>query len=221
MTENIYLNIYGCSWSHGVKHLDYGRSWPYYLSYMLPKNVIIRNFAILGSSLEYSIFQLHNNKNNSNINIFQITNPYRFSIWNDNYFVVDNMNQVTSNYFDFAKDNLYDQYNSYGFSNLDEDKEIKKWFKRYIDLGTQKSRTIDINRIANIFYILNNTDYCFGYITDKTITECNIDCIDKEIPINEYSKDNGNHFDQTGNKLLANYVYKRISKKLEDLLNEF
>jgi hypothetical protein len=71
MTKCLNINAYGCSFSQGLKNIDNGKSWPNYLLELIPDNCCINNYALAGSSLEYSVYNLQKQKNYADINIFQ------------------------------------------------------------------------------------------------------------------------------------------------------
>lgn len=212
------INVYGCSWTQGVDSLNDCKSWPYYLSLMIPDNYEIHSYAISGSSLDYSAFQLHRYKNFADINIFQVTVSGRISVFNKELF---NTNNLVETYpklrefdFNYGQEN-FTLYNSAKMQDLD--RWERTFFQKYIEMFEIKTETLDTIRYNHLYYALNNCNFVFGHIYDHTLRALKIKSIDRcleKSKFQSYSKDIGYHFDETGSQIVAQIVYDNISKDI-------
>jgi hypothetical protein len=130
------------------------------------------------------------------------------------------MKKITENYQEFVtvnNKNLYDFYTVTGIER-ETDKKKKNWFYKYVELGMDKGETLRATRISHLYYALNNSDYCFGHIKDDSLKYLGIEYTAQKFNIDDYSEDNGMHFGEEGNKLVASYIYDKIAYKINKRL---
>lgn len=216
----VRINIYGCSWSHGVPNVNSNRSWPEYFAARLPSNVTVRNFSFCGSSLDYSIYSLHKYKNSSikEINIMQLTSSSRFCIWDHRKFTEKQQYMDSSNHWKFN----YDLNNKYMLrimpETVGEYKKYRAWFETSINYLDVQSKNLYIQRIAHVSYAVSHCDYVFLHRYDSDLGEFSLPSVDSQFDLYKFSEDNGFHFGEKGSSLVADMVYSNIVSKLNFLL---
>lgn len=215
----IRINIYGCSWTHGVPNVNRNSSWPEYLSQLLPSDVYIRNFSFCGSSLDYSIYQLHKYKGSSTkeINILQVTSPCRFCIWDERRFTEKQMISVSSNHSKFDYVNNDRSMMRLMAGTICEYRKQRAWFETSINYLDVQSRNLYTQRISNVFYAVSHCDYVFTHLYDEDLTEFNLPCVESVYPKTVYSEDSGFHYGEKGSRLVAEMVYRGIEDRLRVL----
>jgi len=212
MTKCLNINAYGCSFSQGLKNIDNGKSWPNYLLELIPDNCCINNYALAGSSLEYSVYNLQKQKNYADINIFQITNAARLMLWEEDKLNTKQMIQVNERYKRFDHNCIYKILN---LSSIDKlDKKNKKWLTHYYKNLLVSTPNLSTIRYSHLFYVKMNSDFCFTHILDDDAETLGIFQNDKIFKIDKYAVDAGDHFSKEGNMLIAENVYNKIKEKL-------
>jgi len=203
------INVYGCSWTHGVGNLDQGRSWPYYLSQMLPKSYTVNNFALAGSSIEFAIYQLQKNAHIADINIFQITSTHRVTQWDIKYFHSPNLVNITDNYREYDKVKSLKYVKTYNVGAMSKYKhKHRDWFKEWIRIFDPYKTSI---RRTQLYYVKDNSDFCFGFLNEQVQEEFNLYTVDNEFSVEKYGRDKGHHFGHEGNQLVAGKIYEKIA----------
>lgn len=210
------INVYGCSWTHGVPNVNDRKSWPYYLSLILPKNYEIHSYAIGGSSLCYSVFQLHKCKKDADINIFQCTSPCRFTAFDGKNFtnknLIETYPRLKEFYFTYAKSNCL-AFNVGGIEQFN--KKDRTWFGRWLQMADKA--TEESNRLSGLYYVKHHSDFVFSHL-DYYDFDLGIVSIEKEFGSETFLSmcgDKGFHFGEEGSRKVANFVYKNIKEKIE------
>jgi len=82
------LAVFGCSWSYGThQKVNIEKSPPNWVRSLakLRPDISITNFSYGGTSIQFSAFLFDNYAKEYDYTIFQITSPYRLTVWPDQF----------------------------------------------------------------------------------------------------------------------------------------
>lgn len=202
------INIYGCSWSHGIPKDDLN-SWVIELGKLLPEYKI-NNYALYGTSIAFSCWALEKTFDADAISIFQCTMPGRFSYWNDfdlSKHQVKKSNNVTcfldkvpvTRILASQTDKQHIKFQKEYYSRLTEELELFEW-KSYIDFASSRSSYIFTHRLHEINNAVSHID--------------NIGIILGENKYKEFVNElDGMHFGRAGQRWQAEFVFNKLKKQ--------
>ena len=223
------LAVFGCSWSYGInQHVNIEKSPPNWVRSLakLRPDISITNFAFGGTSVQYSAFLFDKYAKEYDYTIFQITSPYRFTLWpeefdfkkhlikyEDNLTQLDN--QVYTHILNVSPSQIDKGPSWKPFDNSNRHKlNFSKNYYKYIDSNYQ---WFEYNMF--IKYITTQADLIFFHrfspnwpLRDKAY---NIWCIEKILSAQQYQSyllDDGDHFNQAGCEWQANYINDKYLK---------
>lgn len=201
------INIYGCSWSHGIVENDF-ESWVVELGKLLPEYEIT-NYALQGSSIAFSCWMLEKTFDLNAINIFQCTMPGRFSYWKEFTF---------SDYQIQKKRNVKCFTNEVPVNRIlagTVDKKNKKFINEYYSKLTKPLELIEWKSYIN--YAMKQSSYIFTHRLHHINEHVDIDNIGNILGKNQYNKfikENDNfHFGPSGNKWEAEFILDKLLTK--------
>lgn len=190
------INIYGCSFSHGIKEHDF-ESWATELSKMLP-DVNFNNYAYTGSSLAFMCYMLDKTYDKDAVNIIQLTGSPRFVSWQRADFNEQSI-QKYKNYRCFDHVNMIYHYPG-----------TTDFSKQYFPLFTEPLEYIQTK--SYIEFATSRSDYVFSQNNPYK----GIDCIRNYLGNNKYEEflcDDNFHFSDKGNKWLANFILNKLNER--------
>ena len=224
------INTYGCSWTSGVS-LQYG-NWPLYCSIKRP-DIHWNNYGRAGSSLTWSTFISQLGLNNADINIVQVTTPWRLTTWNTN--ISKTPHKFFRNCNDKKFENQGENYTQYRVTSdvnilNTTPGNLKKAVKNTNGLFRTEEKNFPemyyerVNEelqyfewMTSLHYLIENVDFVFLY--DSVLHERyrfldtkNVPCFFESEFFNKYCIDEGNHFNSEGNQLLADWVLHKIRR---------
>jgi hypothetical protein len=201
------ISIFGCSFSRGVEPIDKAKSWPYYLAKLLP-NCNIYNYAVSGSSIEFSIDTFKKeSEDRKEITIVQLTTPARIDIWDSIHFRREHMEKNNNyHYFKQEPDGTTIGIESCHVYNLP--KKHKRW---YIDTFMGGVSMHEVTTECCKYFAMNEATLCFQHLHKIN----GVPSIEKHFDNFEtLIKDRGSHFGKDGNIQVAEWVYQRIKHEL-------
>ena len=211
------IAIFGCSWSHGVKNISNGYSWPLALSEHHP-DWEIHNYALGGSSLSFQASLLDNVLAHDSYDkiVFQLTNPARFTYMDDDVNFGDYIINLSKNYrmFDMYGDiyrnivcitagalglNKHDSFWKFPVDKYEFTKMYYSYVNRHINRTEYRALAQYVKSKSDIVFF-HNEDVCdigdIPVIMDQTGKK--------------YVVDNGEHFNIDGSKWVADWVEKQL-----------
>ena len=215
------VNVFGCSQSAGVKDFQiiypngkkHPASWVFYLSQMHP-NVTFYNYGVPGTSLVFSCHNYDHLKHNADVNIIQMTGPYRFTYHNitlDPYVIP--LEQLSDNYYAFTD---WDYWKENFFTTTNAHPSKPDWLNSYYEY---KPEAHDL--IENISIMRNygeQADFAFSHAKmfkhNYEYLKPKVPCILNSIDDNTYESykcDKPGHFNEEGLKFMANWVNSHVN----------
>jgi len=221
------LAVFGCSWSYGTsQHQDISKSQPNWVRSLanLRPDISITNFAFKGSSINFSSYLFDKYAKEYDYTIFQITTPYRLTLWpeefdfkkhlikyEDNLWQLDNkitqqvLNLNPSQIDKYSSWELFDNSTRYGIN-------FSKQYYKYTD-----SNYLWFEYDMFLKHITTQADLRFFHRLDPNWTlRGEIPwCIEKIITTQQYQSyllDDGDHFNQAGCEWQANYINDKYLK---------
>jgi|TARA_B110000238_G_scaffold130764_1_gene141188 hypothetical protein len=216
---NKKLVVFGCSYSSGLLHLCNKQSWPSIFAQNNPEYEVV-NYAMGGSSLQYSIAMLHRflktqvDLKNVTI-IFQVTTPGRYTY---------NIEEILQSEQVFTTLNNYKQ-----IKNIPEIKTIiPNWSRQKIKLDPRQlklyqdrikyypSVCTDIEFESQVAYVKSICNFTFYHRRYESSIPQHLSVKYNDIPcirsilgaekFDEYAIDNGHHFGTDGLNYVANFI---------------
>lgn len=211
------IHTFGCSWTHGhgPDSSDTGlTSWPSVLSQRHPRYEVV-NHAFQGSSLDFSLAQLHEvlKSKEESIRIFQITAPFRYTVWNQAD--IDKHKTYLRNYSYYTDRAIETTERYHGGWNNNRVREDKK-FHKYL-VAKRNPMAEKANYLSSADFLLHNCHFVFYHMRWEGISNYNIPAIKDELGEEQFTKyihDDGFHFGMEGCKWVASWVEKNLSIKL-------
>lgn len=206
------VHTFGCSWTHGCKDSEVGEmNWVKQLAKKYP-NVSFRNHALCGASLEFSIAQLHEVIKNdpTSIKIFQITSPFRFTVWDQDELESCKINFKNVNQYSSESIEKTERY--HGGWNTNRIREDRKFWKAYI---TRQNHYAEKGKFLGLCDYANRVcDFTFFHQRYGGITDLNIPCVKDEIGEEQFDKycwDEGFHFGPEGCQWVADWIDNKVN----------
>ena len=206
------VHTFGCSWTHGCKGSEVGEmNWVKQLAKKYP-NVSFRNHALCGASLEFSIAQLHEVIKNdpTSIKIFQITSPFRFTVWDQDELGFCKINFKNVNQYSSKSIEKTERY--HGGWNTNRIREDKKFWKAYI---TRQNHYAEKGKFLGLCDYANRVcDFTFFHQRYGGITDLDIPCVKDEIGEEQFDKycwDEGFHFGPEGCQWVADWIDNKVN----------
>lgn len=216
------IYVFGCSWSIGVyrsfsieqRDNDFAdpckadfSSWASELASMFPQHDIT-NYALPGSDIVFSIACLNKvlaDKDYDKI-IFQVTNTYRFTYWNDVDLSI-HLRNYSKNYKRFSESVVNDVTPSSVAENFIDRSKDTSFMQNYI--GRVNGQREEAMHGSLVKYAENNSDLCFSHIN---MDHLDITSIERETGDDffKYVCDHGLHFGDNGNKWQAEWVAEQL-----------
>lgn len=204
----IDVGVFGCSFSS-----NRDLSWPRLLADK-DERLNIFDYALPGTSLEYSLYQLNNFKKQypRARTIFQMTSPYRIT-------KVKGKNIITNETKNYAKVKPHKDFVT-GFTVGDvgiKRAPLISLLESRIKLEDEKMHKQIIRSIY--FYILHNTDLHFMHLPNNWFEE--LDIYDSPIIKNECTEEQWNkfclsskdkHFNDKGHKWICDWISKKVER---------
>ena len=202
------INCFGCSFTSGIERTE--NSWPEELAKLVP-NYNIVNYGYAASSALFALHMMRNvKKNQGDINIFQITSPYRVTSWKKNFHINQNLVQCTDNYWKFPWiPNDIKVITSSTFLP-----SAKKFHKQYYSYMSED--TLSVQFECNVELGKQYADYSFrqqGSKNDAKFTNVFQREI-TEIDYKNYCYDDDSHLTKEGHVFQASWVYNKIKDLL-------
>jgi len=218
------LAVFGCSWSYGThQKVNIEKSPPNWVRSLakLRPDISITNFSYGGTSIQFSAFLFDNYAKEYDYTIFQITSPYRLTVWPDQFDFKKHMIKYEDNLTQLGhlvnKDILnvnparidYSPFTTnILFTESRKAINFSKQYYKYID-----SQYLWFEYNMFIEHITKQADLRFFHqhdpnwlLRDDTY---NTWCIEKILPAQQYQNyllDDGDHFNQEGCDWQANYI---------------
>lgn len=214
MNKNV--NVYGCSQSAGVNDFQiiypngkkHPASWVFYLSQRYPQHTFY-NYGIPGTSLVFSCHNFDLFQDRADVNIIQMTGPYRFTYHNitlDPYTIP--LEQLSDNYYaftdwDFWKDN---------FTTVTNAQPNKPdWLNKYYEYKPEQHDMIENLSLMSHYGQL--ADFAFSHAKIfkhrheflKPKVPCILDSI-SDFTYESYKVDKPGHFNEEGLKFMSLWV---------------
>ena len=206
------IAVFGCSWSQGDYRTAGNKNWPLYLKKLMP-HATIENYAVAGSSILWSVYQLQwvKKHNPADFYIFQMTRPERLTYWKDN-----------TNWSDY----MFDFYNTRMFSSqiynagvqivvaqtatqppsLNALQPAVRLSKHYYKVINDEYFSLEYDLAVR--YVKDNVDFYYMQTEAKQRGYHDILCLEDEFG-RQYCKthwDGGTHFGETGLQRTAEWV---------------
>jgi hypothetical protein len=205
------IAIFGCSFSRGVPEVSNYDCWPRHLAKAFP-NVQIKNYAMSGSSLLYSLYALEKYKQQvrNAYTIFNITTPFRFDYIPQDTdlddFLIDtdlpnykqtDMNRLSDKITPFRYQNCL-------FSNVQKPKEQRKFGKLLAKYFNDEMDEIQWKACS--IYANDHTDFTFFQRAYRSFPE-NF-CVERDFGKKWYKKHSPDqyHLDSDGLEILTNKI---------------
>jgi hypothetical protein len=223
------LAVFGCSWSYGTsQHIDINQSQPNWVRSLakLRPDISITNFAFKGSSIQFSSFLFNKYAKEYDYTIFQITSPFRFTLWPDQFNFKRHLVKYEDNLWQFDN-KISQQVLNLNPSQLNREPSWKlfdnstrhalnfsKHYYKYIDSNYQW-----FEYIMFLEHITKKADLRFFHRTGgesewpqrKEISWGIEELITAE-QYQSYLLDDGDHFNQEGCEWQANYINDKYLK---------
>jgi len=217
------LAVFGCSWSYGTnQQVDIEKSPPNWVRCLakIRPDISITNFAFGGTSVQFSAFLFDKYAKEHDYTIFQITSPYRFTLWPEQFDFKEHMIKYEDNLTQLDNE-LYSDILNVSPAQIEIDPSWKLFFKHsrnVINFSKQYYKYMDSEYLwfeYNMFieHITKQADLRFFHridpkwpLRDETY---NTWCIQKILPAQQYQDyllDDGDHFNQAGCEWQANYI---------------
>jgi hypothetical protein len=202
------INCFGCSFTSGIIRTE--NSWPEELAKLVP-NYNIVNYGYAASSALFALHMMRNvKKNQGDINIFQITSPYRVTSWKKNFHMTQNLVQRTDNYWEFAR--MPDDIKVMTTSTFHP--SAKKFHKQYYSYMSEDTLCVQFE--CNVELGKQYADYSFRHLGSKNDAKVS-DVFQQEITeitYKNYCYDNDSHLTKEGHVFQASWVYNKIKDLL-------
>jgi len=205
---------FGCSWTYGQKDDKPSEfNWVNSLAKKYPQYQF-ENYSLPGSSLLFSVAQLNwvLKWQRPGIRIFQITHPFRYTSWDQNYIDSNKVkNELGVLHYSQKALNSVERY----FASWRDDsvKENKQFFDLYYKKHTdeaEKTQFIALNE-----YVKNHSHFCFYQRRHGFISNPNIPCIHDILgdeKTKSFEHDGGFHFGEEGSEWVANWISNNIGE---------
>lgn len=224
------INTYGCSWTSGIG-LQHG-NWPLYCSIKRP-DIHWNNYGRAGSSLTWSTFISQLGLNNADINIVQVTTPYRLTTWDkkisttpDKFFTPCYDKKFENQGLNYTQYRVNSDLNilnttpgdlkGHKFTNGFRVQE-KNFPEMYYNRVNEELQYFEW--MKSLHFLIDNVDFVFIYNNLSTkeykfLDTKNIPCFFESKFFNKYKYviDTGLHFNSEGNEALADWVLHKIRR---------
>ena len=213
--------VFGCSWSHGIKAVNDRYSWPYALSKLKPE-WHIENYAVEGTSLAFQTFLMDDVLRHHSFDkiIFQITSPGRITYFEEDYDVLQHVENITSNYKHISIENgFFRKVIAVTPGHMNLPKKDSFWFpagkyefsKSYYSLINKSIFRTEYK--ALVHYILSKANVVFMHNEDiLKLNLCPVvmEEVNNDELLKSFIADSGSHFNKVGCDWQANWVLDRL-----------
>ena len=214
------LAVFGCSWSYGTtQKLDIKESQPNWVRCLakIRPDISITNFAFGGTSIQFSSYLFDNYAKEYDYTIFQITNPYRLTLWSDNFDFQKHLIKYEDNLTQFDNQ-IYEVIHNISPARIDNNVSWKVLFEKSrqaINFGKQYYKYVDRKYLwfeykMFVEHIAKQADLTFFHqyypmqsFKDETFS---IQKILSPQQYQSYLLDDGDHFNQDACDWQANYI---------------
>lgn len=214
------IATFGCSWTHGDSRASKYYCWPMHLKTLIP-DADISNYAVAGSSILWSVFQLQwvKKHNPADFYIFQMTRPERISYWNDNTDWLKH--QENKNGINRYKTKVYEDLQIATIQTCSQ-KADPCLNKNTIKLAKNYYRVINNEFFEQEYdlavqYIKNNVDFYYMQTEGPERGYNDILCLEYEFGYDYCRKhwESGTHFGMKGLQRTAEWVYENVKDKID------
>jgi len=219
--------VFGCSWSYGTsQHQDISKSQPNWVRCLakIRPDISITNFAFKGSSINFSSYLFDKYAKEYDYTIFQITSPYRFTLWPEEFDFKKHLIKYEDNLWQLDN-KITRQVLNLNPSQINKEPSWKLFdnsTRHELNFSKQYYKYTDSNYLwfeYNMFlkHITTQADLRFFHRDDPNwpLREEIPWCIEKIITTQQYQDyllDDGDHFNQAGCEWQANYINDKYLK---------